>query len=246
MRTGYTKAWLAISLAGLPVAMATQIQSGPNWGPYQVGQGGEFTLSSVDLDISHYATVASGKNNGLNTQTFQTFCVEDTPPPEYIYPSTTYNVQVNTKAINGGIDPSAGGDPISKGTGWLYSQFATGNWAPGQSVAHPASFNYGTGRATDSGLLQNAIWWLEGEGGVQYTEANKFMKAVVEAFGSSQAAAQADGGWEYGVYALNLTVATTGLKAQDQLYYVPDGGATLSLLGLGLGTVALVMRRNRS
>jgi hypothetical protein len=47
-----------------------------------------------------------------------------------------------------------------------------------------------------------------------------------------------DGGWEYGVYAINMWL--DGEDYQDGLVYVPDGGATLMLLGgalMGLGAL---------
>jgi hypothetical protein len=68
------------------------------------------------------------------------------------------------------------------------------------------------------------------------------MVAVVAEFGS-KSAAKADGGAQYGVYALNLWSGNdqTRHRAQDQLYFqglptvsqetVPDGGETAVMLG---------------
>ena len=96
------------------------------------------------------------------------------------------------------------------GTGWLYSQFAQGTLAgyvfSGTEAQREASAN----------LLQQAIWWLEGEGGVRppVLPSNMFMVAVVNHFGS-QSNAKANGAEQFSVYALNLTVAQTGGLAQD-------------------------------
>ena len=49
-------------------------------------------------------------------------------------------------------------DALSKGTAYLYSQFANGSLAG-------YIYGYGATRATAAGELQEAIWWLEGENG---------------------------------------------------------------------------------
>jgi len=221
-------------------AMADQVQvgyPGSRYGAYQTGVGGEFTLTPVNptnwLDLTHYG--AGAMNVGV-AGSFQTFCLEG---GEYIYPNSIYNAVIQQNVVNGGVGP--GGDPISKGTGWLYSQFASGNWESGLSYA------YGAGRGTDADLFQKAIWWLEGEEGITYTASNRFMSAVVNHFGS-ELAAQADGGSRFGVYALHLTTENGG-PIQDQLYFsgipVPDSGATIALLGLAVAGLGFVSRRFR-
>jgi len=219
-------------------AMADQVRvgyPGSSYGAYQTGIGGEFTLTPMNptgwLDLTHYG--AGAKDVGV-AGSFQTFCVEG---GEYIYPySSTYDAVVQQYA---GVGSNA--DPISKGTGWLYSQFASSNWESGLSYA------YGAGRGSDADLLQKAIWWLEGEEGIAYTDANKYMAAVVSHFGS-QSGAQADGGARFGVYALHLTSANGG-PVQDQLYFsgvpVSDSGATIALLGLAIAGLGIVSRRFR-
>jgi len=223
-------------------ALADQVQvgyPGSFYGPYQTGVGGEFTLTPLNptgwLDLSNYASAARVGGG------FQTFCLEGS---EFIggY-SSTYNASMNRNAVWGGIGPS--GDPLSVGTGWLYSQFATSDWESGYGL----SYNYTSvsGRRADADLFQKAIWWLEGEESVSYNASNKFMAAVVARFGS-RTAAKADGGWLYGVYALNLTTANGG-RVQDQLYFsgipVPDGGATIALLGLAIAGLGIMSRRFR-
>lgn len=229
---------LCVLALASPEVMATQIQTGSDWGPYQSGNGGEFTVKASGLNLSDYSKLASGYTAGVigSDGTFQTFCIENSSPYEYIEKNTAYNVAVNTKAVDGGNGGGTNGDPLSKGTGWLYSQFATG-------TLNDYNFSNTSSRNADAALLQNAIWWLEGEAGLAFDSNNKFMAAVEKEF-VSQDAAKADGAWLYNVYALNMTKVTTGGKAQDQLYYrVPDGGLTLAMLGLGLAGVGLVARR---
>jgi len=238
------RAFIAVAFVSLLAcaAMADQVRvgyPGSPYGAYQTGVGGEFTLTPVNptkwLDLSHYG--AGAKNVGVDGS-FQTFCTEG---GEYIYPySSTYNATVQPNAVSGGVGPN--GDPISKGTGWLYSQFASGDWAPGLSYAYS-----GSGRGADADLLQKAIWWLEGEEGITYAASNKFMLAVVNHFGS-QLGAQADGGSRFGVYALHLTTESGG-AVQDQLYFsgvpVPDSGATIALLGIAVAGLGIISRRYR-
>jgi hypothetical protein len=226
---------VCLALAMASPAWATQIRvevGGPGsaFGPYQSGQGGEFTLSVVSgvLDVSGYSDMTSGF--GLSDiSSFQTFCIEKS---EDIDGGATYNAALNENAMNGGVGP--GGDPVSAGTGWLYSQFAQG--ALGDYAYSGSTW----ARRASAAELQEAIWWLEGDGA--YDRHNDFMVAVVAEFGS-KSAAKADGGAQYGVYALNLWSGNdqTRHRAQDQLYFqglptvsqetVPDGGETAVMLG---------------
>ena len=231
---------LAPSAMAGPVGQVQVGYAGSPYGPYQTGQGGEFTLNALSpsgLDMSGYAADVTGGIAGL-AGAFQTFCIEGN---EYIAGyDTIYNASLDTYAEAGGqTGATAGRDPVSVGTGWLYSQFA-------QGTLDTLGYSYAGGtpeqiaaRRVSAGLLQNALWWLEGEMGLGYDFNNIYMKAVVDFFGS-QAAAKADGAATYGVYALNIWTAD-GVRAQTQLFYsVPDGGTTLMLLGgalVGLGAL---------
>ena len=157
------------------------------------------TSTRMDGSIFQATSQAQPVTLSPGIGSFQTFCIEET---EFISGyAAIYNAQLNTNAMYGSVGP--GGDAVSKGTGWLYSQFASGVLA---------SYDYsGATRTTSAGLLQNAIWWLEGEGGISYNAGNIYMAAAVAHFGS-QLAAQADGGATYGVYALNLGPATIPVK----------------------------------
>jgi hypothetical protein len=151
-------------------------------------------------------------------------------------------------AIKGGV---SGGDPdlVSVGTGFLYRHFALGTLDGLTTLNAAVPYNYTSSRADHQQQLQNAIWCLEGEitaCGVSTdgtSSTNVFLNAAINKFGTFSLA-KADGGWQYGVFALNLykTDATGNITGyyQSQLFSVPDGGATLSLLGaalLGLGAL---------
>ena len=234
-------------------AIANEIQVGyptSPFGPYQSGVGGEFTLNDINgtpnnnnswLNLSGYVPGTTSNFGPSGISSFQTFCIEVT---EHISGySQTYNAQLNTQAVFGST--ATGGDPVSVGTGWLYSQFARGALS---------GYNYTGNRTASAALLQNAFWWLENEG-TTYTPTNPFMVAAFNHFGG-EAGARADGGVNYGVFAVNLWTGNNPLqnRAQDQLYYdpgvgvtaVPDDGTTLALLGLALAGVAIVARRFRT
>ena len=160
----------------IPAMAANSTPGQPNFVPHTMG----------------YAT-STTFNGG-----FETFCVEKN---EYFTPGASYYYGISQKAINGGV----GGphpDPISKGTAWLYLQFATGMLT---------GYDYSTmGGNASAAELQETIWWLEGEGA---NPNNIFSTAVMNLPNYL-----ADNNGFYGVGVLNLWVNSddTGL-AQDQL-----------------------------
>jgi hypothetical protein len=143
------------AFAATPVLATLTVTTtgGSGYGEWQTGSGGEFTLTPVGWNpLPLYAAVA--KNQDGTKPNFQTFCIEE---KEYVYPNTTFDVVFNSKAVMGGNPPS--GDPLSQGAAWLYHEFQMGTLS---------GYDYqdtGSGRKNSAQDLQNAIWYLEGEGG---------------------------------------------------------------------------------
>ena len=195
-----------------------------NWAAYSAATKG--TVGAGDVGSWGYSSGLAGKAY------FQTFCVEYN---EEFTPGNSYNVGISQKAMYG--SQPLGGDPISIGTAWLYSQFAAGTLS-GYNYA------YGAGRqsSTSAGALQQAIWWLEGEtGGVQ----NGFVTTAETALSLNDTTIKNNANGAYGVEVLNLGAAGT---VQDQLVIVPEPTTVLAgallLLPLGASTLR-ILRRNR-
>ena len=218
---------------------------------YRSGSGGEFRVTGAGTEgvalvassLPYY--YVSGVAGTAWTSGFETFCIEFN---EYISLPGTYAAGISGGAIYGGV---AGGidhdfnastpttDLISIGTAYLYSQFAAGTLA-GYTYAP------GAARAASALRLQQAIWYLEDE--IALPSTNAFLTTVFRLFGTPGAGvgalaggAKRDSHGAYGVAALNLG-GPPPVK-QDQLIMVPDGGLTLTLLGLGLGGLALLRRK---
>ncbi len=221
---------IALVLAGTGSLLANQVTftGGGGYGPYQTGSGGEFTLrpdQQLSWVLDFYSPLA--RDVGGLQGTFQSFCVQKT---EHIWPNATYDAVINNQTRFEDV-------PLTQGAAWVYWQFATGNLA---------GYDYAT-RST-AGALQDTIWWLMGNGGVQ--PINIFSTAVLSQFGSS--GAFTPNNELYPVRILNLWEAghieQAGYQRQDQLVLdppVPDAGTTLSLLAIGVGGLAFASRRAR-
>jgi len=205
-------ATLAAMAASAQADTLTLVQDTSN---YSVGVGGAFiaTPNSGPISNADYSGPAKLASGG-----FLTYCIEDN---EFFYSGGTYNYALSNGAVNGGLNGQTAPnyDGVSNATAYLYSQFAQG------ILAGFGGFNY---NLTGYGDLQQAIWFLEGEGGTN----NALVAAAVAHEGANW---NSDNNGAYGVLALNLT-DTNGGPAQDQLYYhnVPDQGMTVALLGLSL------------
>ncbi len=228
MKTTLKTAAVAGALLASASAMAIDVNINRNTG-YFTGSGGEFTLGPVPAawysSYSPEALYNLGSGIGI-----QTFCLER---DENVASNPNQAViNQNGIAFGGGVNTNSG-DPISKGTAWLYSLFSGG-------ALDDLGYDYtpGAGRAATAGALQDMIWALEDEQSIDL--GNMFYGDLIAKFGSV-AAAKADNAGEFPARVLNIT--KDGAPAQDMLIRVPDAGGTLTLLGLGLAGVAVARRR---
>ncbi|MFN0011314.1 MAG: hypothetical protein ACKVS8_06685 [Phycisphaerales bacterium] len=214
----YQFASLVVALAGTSGAMAQTLRIDTNG--FTVSPGGEFTATPLTGSAGVVGLLAD-----LSPTTFETFCVEAN---EHYRPGDTYAFVINTGAVQGGVggQTSPNFDPLDPRTAYLYHHFRNKTLA---------LFDYSAGgRQGSAGALQQAIWFIENEGGT-----NNAFVALAEA-------AILGGAWSGigDVRVLNLSNGEFP-NAQDQLTIVPGGiptpGAGL-LASLGLAAAA---RRRR-
>lgn len=287
LKSGHTL-WIASALFAA-LALSSQarannevyLEAGNVYGsnPFGNSDGGEFTALTNAGIPSGYAAAAtysysgslSGNTTGA-TSGFETFCVENST---YFVVDTTYNYSVSSDIqvptpIAGGYEGDTGYTDValSAGVAWLYQQFATGSLAGYDYDLTNTSADAAT-RNTDAGLLQQAIWDLQGASGSPDADPgtpalttlaqvaaldNPYLTLVVDTIGLSAATSGQTSAGEYGVYVMNLYSGTndssTGAQVyQNQLIYegpssVPDSGATAMLLGIGL-VLLVASQRNR-
>jgi VPDSG-CTERM motif len=227
---------IAFAVAVGPSAFGATITITANDG-YRTGVGGEFTVTPNDGAavgaLGNYSPLAKVDPSGSVGWGFQSFCLEYT---EHFNPGSTYDYVISPGASFGGPGGNGSIDLISRGTAWLYSQFASGTLAG-------YVYTPGSGRSASAGALQNAIWWLENEIDLANHLANPFIKAAIDFYGAD---VRLDAFANQGVAALNLTYTDnrgTVINRQDQLILVPDGGMTVVLLGMVLTGLGLMRRR---
>jgi hypothetical protein len=223
--------------AGLAGALAA-----PNLFAY-VGLDG-----TLNFGASTYQNGVGGEFNAITTGlgSFPTFCIEDA---ENIGqpPSGPYTYTINTGAVQGGggggganaIDPYTGFpmDNISRGTAWLFSQFAAGTL----TLDTGSGSYFDANRLANAGELQQAIWYLEDENnGVN----NGYVSLAETMLGTDLSGIKADANGEFGVVALNLFDANGNL-AQDQLAVPEPTTAGCFLLGLGALVFCQRFAKNR-
>lgn len=238
---------LVASLSAVATGFADTLKlNGNAYSNYQHGTpdlgGGSYTATVLSGSISNSSYAAASV---LSAGTFETFCLEF---QEHFSPGATYNYSLNNIAYSG--DVASGGDPISVGTAWLYSRFATGTLA-----ANGYNYSLGSGRVVSNTQLQLAFWYLEDETqfisgyGAYDPTTNAFLVAAFAAAGGQAAAKANAAAGLYGVQVLNLTSGTTSItQNQSQLYYhVPEHGLTLAMFGsVIIGLACLRKRGSRS
>jgi len=205
-------------------------------GKYTADPNGE-----LETVLSNYHIKATSDGGSR----FWTFCLES---QVRFQGDRTYHAEVSSST-----DSVIGGrDMLSKGTAYLYEQFALGML----DTLLQDGFAYDLSGGT---RLQKMIWWLEGEtegfqdAGMWSLLGTTLGNTTLEDYSGSA------------VKVLNLTKyegaggdtldASFGTLRQDQLVYwgrpqaniptpkpVPDGGTTLLLLGSAMGGLGLLRR----
>lgn len=167
--------------------------------------GGEFLATVV-------GTSAIGEN--AVGSTFSTFCVETNEGLSF---GPTYTVTIDTVAIAGG----SGGptpDPLDPRSAYLYNKWLDGG------IAHTPG---------NADALQNALWYIEQEGGVNNALVAEAATAVAGAWGNTIGL----------IRVMNLTDATGALKQSLLVRAVPIP-ASILLGFLGLGAAGLKLRKS--
>jgi len=168
--------------------------------------GGEFTVTVTGDPIGNFY------DNTPPNNTLGTFCLETA---EYLNYGTTYFVTLSDYSIKGRytLPPY---DPLDPMTAWIYTQWLNNNLAHDDATAD---------------AVQNAIWYIEGEGGSTNQLVTDAQLAIKD-------------GWvNTDIKVMNLwgNAAHTDYK-QDLLVRVPLPGAVL--LGvLGLSIAGLKLRK---
>ena len=216
-----TSTLIVCSLSTAPVFAGPTVKLYNNIQKFSYRNAGEFTAAPKDWDwdpIPLYDSKAL--YNSIFGSGFQTFCVEAS---EYVFPGLSYDVGISSKAIYGG--ESSHEDPISKGTAWLYYNFAKG-------TLKGYNYNMGSGRTNDAGQLQAAFWYLEEEKRPYSWSIddwwnpvkNKYLLLASQQFddGSGLTIAMSNySGSSVAVMNLTFTFACFDLLAQDQLVLIP-------------------------
>ncbi|MET0263201.1 MAG: hypothetical protein ABW223_09905, partial [Rariglobus sp.] len=164
-----------------------------------------------------------------NHGTFFTFCLER---PVHVGMNTLYTYDVRPRAYGANRDlhdpTGLDGDPVSKGTAYLYELFSKGLLQSANGVGL-----YWDDHDRNAGLLQQAFWTLEDE--FNYV-GNPYVALVKSIFGDEGAYETYTG---KNVQVMNLW-GKNGQDIQSQLIYlpsipsVPDAGATALLVALGV------------
>lgn len=223
-----------LSGVALGVVVAASVMAGPTtlkfnnvmkWG--QTNGGGPFEAEPIGFGPG----VQGLGDHGAAAENYLTFCIELN---EHIGNNTTYNAQVNTAAVNGGV---GGGnpDPLDDRTAFLYTAFVNGF-----TSLTATGFTYG--QAASGEALQEVIWRIEEE------KTSSLSGLAADIFNLANTAVAFGGDW-YGkgignVRVLNLTDAN-GAPKQDQLMIIPLPSPALAIFAglLVVGGVSMIRHR---
>lgn len=221
---------------------------------------------SIDYTGPDYQYVNSAvQSYGTNDQYFLSFCIEMTEwtpsnrgnlnKTDPVSPTDT----TTTNAVWGG-EPTSAGDPVSKATAWLYYSFVRDSFS--------SAFDYTTaGPASDVGILQETIWYLENE--LTSLSNSKFLSQVPAGYAGAnydptepiafEATGVGDDRYDFYVWAVNAWQNSAELtkqltKQQDYLVatakfvggtpQIPEPSAVL-IWGFGALLIGLVRGRVR-
>jgi hypothetical protein len=208
-------------------------------GSYSYSVGGEFTaIASPSLLGNGYVPSTEVTVNGQTG--FQTFCLET---GVYLNPGTQYyyTLGTTTQPLSGG---GAGSDlPLSAGAAYLYYEFATGQLA-GYNYANSGP---GLSRKDDAGLLQAAIWYLQGgqtkSGYPDWSTDPFYTLALANANSSYLSYVDVLQLWSNSndTGAVQNQLVLTGTRPPPSP--VPDGGMTVVLLGSALVGLQTLRRK---
>jgi hypothetical protein len=159
-----------LALVAVISIQANQVTTAPGFGPYVLGDGGEFTVTP-DAGL---AGILGGYSNGVTRSvpgfpgSFQTFCAERN---EYLTPGTTYDVTLNNVTV-------FSAKPLTIGAAYLYQQFATGQLLDYNFSDSPLGSRAGTtGFHGDAFELQRALSYFMGE--YSFDQYNIYMNGQV-------------------------------------------------------------------
>jgi hypothetical protein len=201
--------------------------------PYSYDVGGEFSAAVTGGSFVQNYNSAATYNGG-----FETFCIETavdfTPGTQYTYNLSQFDSQ---------------GRALTLGAAYLYYEFGSGSLSTLAYDPSAAGYDY-TDTATrrqDAGLLQAAIWALQGGQsypGYPSLTTDQFYIDAVDKFGGLTGAEQASDG-AYGVDVFQMWDGDTAAQNQLVLVSTPDTSSTGLLFAGSAALVALFASRRR-
>ncbi len=185
------------------------------------------TISAIQTPGMHVADGGEFTATVNGTISFQTWCIElnntfsTTETYSYTLGQTTHN------------NP-AGASPLKLATAWLFTQWSEGNFASGFNIGEfqAALWNFQL-----QGTLPSAFSaWDVTAGG-----SNIYVNDAITALGAGNVENASKGA--YGVQVIELSPLPGDVFGGQDWLYIPDGGTTVVLLGIGLMGLVLVSRR---